>query len=208
MSRQHRQWLGSGERSIGWTRCETGLVPVWCRTAVGALMLVAACWVVGPAVADDTLPTRVGQVDHETTRHTVISKRGDLLVTPHSATGALAKTDRHDASEGRDRTARPAVLRGRVARRLVDIELDQGRVLLNSYGTRTMPFDSSECAGLGWQIVAQLSVPADAVHSLASDDLMHQMRVCAANGSILITCYNDTATISVREPRPKDGCGG
>lgn len=208
MSRQRTHSLGRGERSVGWTRRETGLAPACSKASLSAAILVAACWVSGPAVAGGGQPARVAQVDGAATGHTVIPKRGGLVETPQSASGTLAKADRQGASEGRDRTAGAAAGRGHMARRLVDIQLDGDRVLLNSFGTRTMPFDDTQCAGLGWQIVAQLSVPADAIHPLASDDLMHQMRVCAANGSVLITCYNGTATISLREPRPKDGCGG
>ena len=61
---------------------------------------------------------------------------------------------------------------------------------------------------LAEDIVSEHSLPDDAVEILADNDLMHQVRVCAANGHVLITCYQNTATVSLRRPAPRDGCQG
>jgi hypothetical protein len=91
-------------------------------------------------------------------------------------------------------------------RRLIDVAVKDDVVTLNSFGTSSMPLDGLACAQMAEDVVWDHSFPDPAVHILANDDLMHQVRICAANGHILITCYQNTATISLRRPTPRDGC--
>jgi hypothetical protein len=92
--------------------------------------------------------------------------------------------------------------------RMVDLSVQDGAVLLNSFGTKSMPLDDLACAEMAEDIVWHQSLPNEAVHLLANNELMHQVRICAANGHVLITCYQNTATVSLRRPAPRNGCEG
>jgi len=127
---------------------------------------------------------------------------------------AAAKSDllnlRPDRAEPRAAaTPAPAFgARGTVARKLIDVAVRDDGVWLNSFATRSMPLDAPACAELSDEIVSRLTLPAGAVERLAEEDLMRQTRVCAVNGSLLVTCYAGAATVSLRPPHMGDGCGG
>jgi hypothetical protein len=80
-------------------------------------------------------------------------------------------------------------------------------IWLNSFATRSMPLDALACAVLSDEIVSQLDLPTSAVQRLAEEELMRQIRVCAVNGSLLLTCYGGAATVSLRRAQLGDGCG-
>jgi hypothetical protein len=127
---------------------------------------------------------------------------------------AAAKSDllnlRPDPAETRA-AAMPAPAfgaRGTVARKLIDVAVRDDGVWLNSFATRSMPLDAPACAELSDEIVSHLALPAGAVERLADEDLLRQTRVCAVNGSLLVTCYAGAATVSLRPPHMGDGCGG
>ena len=116
-----------------------------------------------------------------------------------------------DATEsGRPATKpRPAfIVRGSPARKLVDVAVREDGLWLNSFATRSMPLDALSCAVLSDEIVEGLALSAGAVHRLAQEELMRQTRVCAINGSLLLTCYGGDATVSLRPAQHGDGCGG
>lgn len=94
--------------------------------------------------------------------------------------------------------------RGAPARNMVDVALRDGGLWLNAFQTRSMPLAAPACAALGDDIVAHL--PAGTVERLAEEELMRQTRVCAVNGSLLVTCYGGAATVSLRPARHGDGC--
>ena len=98
--------------------------------------------------------------------------------------------------------------RGTAARKLIDVAVRDDGIWINSFATRSMPLDGPACAALGEDIVQRLALPAGAVERLAEEDLMRQTRVCALNGSLLVTCYGGAATVSLRAPQHGDGCGG
>jgi hypothetical protein len=97
-------------------------------------------------------------------------------------------------------------LRGPAARRLIDVAIRDEGIWLNSFETRTMPLNAIACADLSEEILLRFSLPASAVHRLAEEELMRQTRVCAVNGSLLVTCYGGAATVSLRRPHLGDGC--
>jgi hypothetical protein len=94
--------------------------------------------------------------------------------------------------------------RGTAARKLIDVAVRDDGVWLNSFATRAMPLDAPACAELSEEIVSRL--PVSAVERLADEDLMRQTRVCGVNGSLLVTCYGGSATVSLRPSQHGDGC--
>ena len=153
----------------------------------------AALWLAGqPALAAEAArPVHAAKSD----RLAVKPDKGDLL---------NRRPDRAErAAEEPDVTPR-----GTAAGRLVDVAVRDDGIWINSFATRSMPLDGPGCAALGNDIVARLDLPAGSVERLAAEDLMRQTRVCALNGSLLVTCYGGSATVSLRSPHHGDGCGG
>ena len=134
------------------------------------------------------------------------SAKGDRLVMSSGKGDLLnmkpARADPAGLSTGKPG---PVVLsRGIAAPRLVDVAVRDDGVWLNSFATRAMPLDAPACAALSEDIVSRL--PVSAVERLAEEDLMRQTRVCGVNGSLLVTCYGGSATVSLRPSQPGDGC--
>ncbi len=94
--------------------------------------------------------------------------------------------------------------RGIAARKLVDVAVRDDGIWLNSFATRSMPLEAPACAELSEEIVSRL--PVSAVERLAEEDLIRQTRVCGVNGSLLVTCYGGSATVSLRPSQHGDGC--
>ena len=164
--------------------------------AVGALSAcLAAFWLAGQATAAEAAqPAYVAKSD----RLNLNVPKGDLL---------NRKPER--AGPGRPAAAgEPDVTsRGTAARRLIDVAVRDDGVWINSFATRSMPLEGPDCAALSDDIVHRLALPAGAVERLAEEELMRQTRVCALNGSLLVTCYGGAATVSLRHPQHGDGCG-
>ena len=159
------------------------------QAAQGLGACLAALWLVGQPVAAET----------------ALAAKSDRLVLQPT------KSDLLDRRPGRAEPAGPAALddsafasRGSAARKLIDVAVRDGEIWINSFATRSMPLDAPACAELSEEIVSRL--PVSAVERLADEDLMRQTRVCGLNGSLLVTCYGGSATVSLRPTRIGDGC--
>jgi len=135
-------------------------------------------------------------------------KSDKLIVTPTKGDLLNRKPDRAQPLSPPATHAPLPANRGPAARKLIDIAVRDEGMWLNSFATRSMPLDALDCAMLSDEIVSSLPLPASAVQRLAEEELMRQTRVCGVNGSVLVTCYGGAATVSLRPPRPGDGCGG
>jgi hypothetical protein len=164
------------------------------RAAQGLSACVAALLLVGQ-------PAFAGGASAKADRLVVSPSKGDLFdAKPASVDSARPSTVSTSAA-----AAKPAFAgRGTAARRLIDVAVRDDGVWLNSFATRSMPLDAPACAELSEEIVSRL--PVSAVERLADEDLMRQTRVCGVNGSLLVTCYGGSATVSLRPSAMGDGC--
>jgi len=163
------------------------------HTCLAALLLVGL-----PAIAGE--PAAKGD------RLVASPAKGDLL-GPEQARAEPGRLSTATTAAAASAAAKlgPVVLsRGTAARRLVDVAVRDDGIWLNSFATRSMPLDAPACAELGEEIVSRL--PVSAIERLADEDLMRQTRVCGLNGSLLVTCYGGSATVSLRPTRIGDGC--
>jgi hypothetical protein len=136
------------------------------------------------------------------------AKSDKLVVTPSKGDLLNRKPDRAKPGHPAAKPTPPLAPRGTRARELIDVAVRGDGLWLNSFATRTMPLDALACAELSNAIVSRLALPTEAVQRLAEEDLMRQTRVCAVNGSLLVTCYGGAATVSLRPSQHGDGCGG
>jgi hypothetical protein len=160
---------------------------------LAALLLIGHPAIAGESAKGDRLAVAPGKSD------LLDPKPGGAEPASRSTATTAAATTATAVKAG------PVVLsRGTAARRLIDVAVRDDGVWLNSFATRSMPLDAPACADLSEDIVSRL--PVSAVERLADEDLMRQTRVCGVNGSLLVTCYGGTATVSLRPSQHGDGC--
>ncbi|MGI9293762.1 MAG: hypothetical protein ACR2PS_07240 [Pseudomonadales bacterium] len=110
----------------------------------------------------------------------------------------------------RARTAAPKKQKKRQRRassgRKIDVAYRKGRLKLNRFHTMNMEMPHHECRDFPNIFLADYKLPRKAIDILADNMLIVQKRICADNGAVMITCYQNNATISIRRAKPDDGC--
>ena len=91
-------------------------------------------------------------------------------------------------------------------RRPIDIALKNGKLVLNRFHTLKLDMVHNECREFPNILIADYKLPPKTIERLADNLTIVQKRICATNGSIMVTCYQSQATISLRRARPDDGC--
>ncbi len=92
------------------------------------------------------------------------------------------------------------------ARRPIDIAYKNGRLKLNRFHTLKIDMAHHDCRDFPNIFLADYKLSRKAIDILSDNMLIVQKRICADNGAVLITCYQNSATISMRRARPDDGC--
>ena len=100
------------------------------------------------------------------------------------------------------RTKPPIKIHGRP----IDITMRNGRLVLNRFHTLSLQMPHDECRKFPRFITADYDLPRSAIDTLADNLMIVQKRICAENGSVVVTCYLNEADISLRRARPDDGC--
>lgn len=80
------------------------------------------------------------------------------------------------------------------------------RQVIGNFETRSLPGDYGSCTEIAQSMIRDAKAGQNSLHTLADTEAIKVMRICAANGTVIITCRNDQVTISPRRPRPNDGC--
>lgn len=84
--------------------------------------------------------------------------------------------------------------------------LRTGEAEIGSFTTVTMNGGASQCLDMGYSLLGDAGVSRDRLQVLAKTRAIVMARICAANGSVVISCRSDQITISPRRPKPGDGC--
>lgn len=83
-----------------------------------------------------------------------------------------------------------------------------GRLEIGNFSTVSMSGETSQCLDIGYGLLDDASAPHGALQVLAESDAITMARICAANGTVILTCRGGGVTISPRRPRPDDRCTG
>jgi hypothetical protein len=81
-----------------------------------------------------------------------------------------------------------------------------GELVISTYGTLSFPGDGQSCQEIGGSMLRDLDLPEETLDVLIHADEITVVRICATNGSVVMTCRNDLITINRRGPRPDDKC--
>ena len=77
---------------------------------------------------------------------------------------------------------------------------------ISRFGTVQIVGTAKECLEMGYSIVGSVKAPKEAFEVLISQSMITIGKICAANGSVLVTCRSNRISISPRRARPDDGC--
>lgn len=136
-----------------------------------------------------------------------IAETEDILNDEQSQPENALPSDPH-VSDAPKTAVKPARKKSKPRRRgrPIDVALHNGRLKLNRFQTLTMDMPHKECRQFPDIFVSDYKLPRAAVDVLADNLLIVQKRICADNGAVMVTCYQNSATISMRRAKPDDGC--
>jgi hypothetical protein len=83
-----------------------------------------------------------------------------------------------------------------------------GDVEIGSFATVSLPGSSAECLDTAYSLLDDAGATRDKLKVLAESKMITVARICAANGSLVVTCRMDQITISARRLKPNDTCTG
>ncbi len=132
----------------------------------------------------------------------------DLLLPsdPHAETdekpAKLQPSRRKAKTSGRRRVKRQSAGKAQP----IGIAYKNGKLVLNRFHTMKLDMEHRECRRFPDFITADYKLPRNAIDTLADNLAIVQKRLCASNGSVMFTCYQNKATVSLRRARPDDGC--
>ena len=83
-----------------------------------------------------------------------------------------------------------------------------GDVEIGSFATVSMAGSASECLDTAYNLLEDAGAARDKLKVLAETRLITVARICASNGSLVVTCRSDQITISPRRLKPNETCTG
>lgn len=78
--------------------------------------------------------------------------------------------------------------------------------VIGNFETRSFPGGHASCTEIAQSMAADARAGQDSLRVLGDTEEIKVIRICAANGNVVITCRNGRITVSPRRPRPDDGC--
>lgn len=83
-----------------------------------------------------------------------------------------------------------------------------GDVEIGSFTTVSLPGPASECLDTAYGLLEDAGAARDKLKVLAETSIITVARICAANGSLIVTCRSNQITISPRRLKPNETCTG
>ncbi|MEI8177439.1 hypothetical protein [Aestuariivirga sp.] len=83
-----------------------------------------------------------------------------------------------------------------------------GDVEIGSFNTVSLPGSSAECLDTAYGLLDDAGASRDKLKVLAESKMITVARICADNGSLVVTCRLDQITISPRRLKPNETCTG
>ena len=81
-----------------------------------------------------------------------------------------------------------------------------GNLRIGQFRSMTMEGGMEQCLDTGYAMVQDIGLDTESVDVLAATDSITIAKICAANGSVVITCRNNSIVISPRRAKPNDSC--
>jgi hypothetical protein len=81
-----------------------------------------------------------------------------------------------------------------------------GQLVIATFGAISFPGEGRSCLEIGASMLRDLELPEEKLDVLVDTDEITLVRICAKNGSVVMSCRNDLVTLSRRVSRPDDKC--
>lgn len=78
--------------------------------------------------------------------------------------------------------------------------------IIGNFATRSFPGRRETCTEIGQSMARDSSGNTNALQTLADTSAIMVLKICAANGTVVLTCRSGQVTISPRQARPDDKC--
>ena len=83
-----------------------------------------------------------------------------------------------------------------------------GDVAIGSFNTVSLPGTSADCLDTAYSMLDDAGASRDKLKVLAESKMITVARICADNGSVVVTCRLDQITLSPRRLKPNETCTG
>ena len=110
--------------------------------------------------------------------------RGEITVGPEDPAAQLAKS--------------PVLRKGQKS----------GDVEIGSFNTVSLPGSSADCLDTAYGLLDDAGASRDKLKVLAESKMITVARICAANGSLVVTCRSRPDHLSPRRLKPNESCTG
>ena len=81
-----------------------------------------------------------------------------------------------------------------------------GQLEIGNFKPVTLDGDAAECLDMGYAMLGDSGTSNDLLDVMTATDSITIAKICAKNGSVVLTCRNQKITISPRRSRPDDNC--
>lgn len=81
-----------------------------------------------------------------------------------------------------------------------------GKLEIGNFEPLVLSGDSEQCVNMGYSMLGDAKSSSDLLDIMIATDEITIAKICAANGSIVLTCRNDQIAVSPRPARPDDKC--
>lgn len=81
-------------------------------------------------------------------------------------------------------------------------------VEIGNFRSATIGGGAEECVSLGYTMLSAARAKEDLLNVMVANKQITIAKICASNGTIILTCRNGKISISPRRARPDDSCSG
>ena len=81
-----------------------------------------------------------------------------------------------------------------------------GQLEIGNFKPVTLDGDATECLDMGYAMLGDTGTSNDLLDVMTATDSITIAKICAKNGSVVLSCRNQKITISPRHSRPDDNC--
>lgn len=136
------------------------------------------------------------------------NRKGSLSFTQISAMAAITSGPSEDmpAKLSGEQEAPARLTRVPGASPVLRKSSKTGKLEIANFTTMNFEGSSDECPEFGVSMLEFADTSPDLLEILNSTDEITVARICAANGSVILSCRNEQITLSSRRARPGDGC--
>ena len=83
---------------------------------------------------------------------------------------------------------------------------DTGELEIGNFKPMSVTGRTGDCLNIGYSMLDDTGSSQDLLEVMMASDQITIARICASNGSVVLSCRNDQITVSPRRARPDDKC--